>query len=137
MLAIIDTFYLHLEFANKKCKWSINLPFLCTKCGVCCLLEDFLTAGEITDTLEQHPDVHAKNKELFEELGRRWETDHAKYDQYIASTPCPFLTNNTCSIYDIRPVGCRLFPNTAFGMLTKDCPALTRFKKLRAALILS
>jgi Fe-S-cluster containining protein len=130
-----DMLYLHLEFSNKKCEWSIDLPFLCTKCGACCLLEDFLTAGEISAKPEDQTEVHSKVKTLFEELGKMWETDEAKYDDYIAHTPCPFLVNNVCSIYEIRPEGCRLFPKTAFGMQTQDCPALSRFKKQRLALI--
>ena len=135
MLTMIDTFYLHLEFTNKKIKWSINLPFRCNKCGACCMLEDFLTAGEITAKPEEHPEVHAKNRALFEEIGRMWETDQAKYDQYIANTPCPFLFNNACSIYEIRPDGCRLFPKTAFGMQSQDCKPLIRFRKQRATMI--
>ena len=63
-----------------------------------------------------------------------WEADEAKYDNYIMHTPCQFLVNNACSIYEIRPDGCRLFPKTVFGMLTEDCEPLTRFKKIRAAL---
>ncbi len=131
---MIETFYLHLELKNKNGNWSINLPFLCTKCGVCCTLEDFLTAGEVTAKPEEQPQVHAKNRALFEEIGKIWEADKAKYNNYIAHTPCPFLVSNSCSIYEIRPVGCRLFPKTAFGMQTQDCPALTRFKKQRSAL---
>jgi Fe-S-cluster containining protein len=132
---MIDTFYSHLEFTNKKSKWSINLPFLCTKCGVCCLLEDFLCAGEIEAKPEEEPEVHSKIKALFEEIGKIWEANESKYDDFTAHTPCPFLVNNSCSIYEIRPVGCRLFPKTAFGMQTPDCPPLTRFKKQRLALI--
>ena len=131
---MIETFYVHLEFTYKKCGWSINLPFLCTKCGACCLLEDFLTAGEINAKPEEHPEVHVKIKTLFEDLGGMWEADEAKYDDFIAHTQCPFLVNNSCSIYEIRPVGCRLFPKTMFGMQTQDCPPLTRFKKQRSAL---
>ena len=67
-------------------------------------------------------------------MGRRWEVDEAKYDQYITHTPCPFLKDNTCSIYEVRPEGCQAFPNTLFGLLTQDCMALTRFKKQCAAL---
>jgi Fe-S-cluster containining protein len=134
-VTMIDTFYLHLEFSNKKYKWSINLPFLCTKCGVCCLLEDFLTAGEISAKPEEQPEVHGKIETLFEEIGKMWEAEEAEYDDFIAHTPCPFLVNNSCSIYEIRPVGCRLFPKTTFGMQTQDCPPLTRFKKQRSALI--
>jgi Fe-S-cluster containining protein len=127
---MIDTFYLHLEFTNKKGTWSINLPFLCNKCGVCCTLDDFLTAGET----KPNPEVDVKVKALFEELGKMWEVNEAEYDDYIVHTPCPFLVNNTCSIYESRPDGCRLFPKTAFGMLTQDCPSFTRFKNQRIGL---
>jgi Fe-S-cluster containining protein len=127
---MIDTFYLHIEFANKNSEWSINLPFLCNKCGVCCKLEDFLTAGETKADSE----VDAKVKALFQELGKMWEADPAKYHNYVAKTSCPFLVNNTCSIYEIRPDGCRLFPKTTFGMLTENCEPLTRFKEQRSGL---
>jgi Fe-S-cluster containining protein len=93
-----------------------------------------LTTGEINAKPEEHREVHAKIKALFEELGKMWEADEAKYDVYIAHTPCPFLINNACSIYEIRSDGCRLFPKTAFGMETEDCEPLTRFKKQRVAL---
>ena len=131
---MVDTFYLHLEFTGKNGGWSINLPFLCSKCGVCCTLDDFLTAGEINAKPQEHPEVHAKMKALSEELGRMWEADEAKYDDYTMHTPCPFLADNACSIYEIRPDGCRLYPKTAFGMQTQDCTPLTRFKKQLTAL---
>ncbi|MCL4430158.1 MAG: YkgJ family cysteine cluster protein [Chloroflexi bacterium] len=131
---MVDTFYLHLEFSGKNGGWSINLPFLCNKCGVCCTLEDFLTAGEINAKPQEQPEVHAQAKALFEALGKMWEADEAKYDQYIMQNPCPFLVDKSCSIYEIRPDGCRLFPKTAFGMQTQDCEPLKRFKKMRTAL---
>lgn len=131
---MVETFYLHLEFTSKNGGWSLNLPFLCTKCGICCTLEDFLTAGEINAKPEEYPEVHAKVKALYEELGKMWEADEAKYDEYTMHTPCPFLVNKSCSIYEIRPDGCRLFPQTAFGMQNQDCTPLTRFKKMRATL---
>jgi Fe-S-cluster containining protein len=130
---MVETFYLRLEFAGKT-GWSINLPFLCNKCGVCCTLEDFLTAGEINAKPNENPEVHAKVKELFEALGSKWEKSEAKYDKYVMNNPCPFLVDKCCSIYEIRPDGCRLFPKTAFGMLTQDCEPLNRFKKMRSAL---
>jgi Fe-S-cluster containining protein len=131
---MVDTFYLHLEFKNKSGNWSINLPFLCSKCGVCCTLDDFLTAGEVKAYPQENPEVCTKIKSLFDELGKMWEADQEKYDQYITHKPCPFRVNNSCSIYTLRPEGCRLFPKTAFGMLTQDCPALNRFKRQLAAL---
>jgi Fe-S-cluster containining protein len=130
----MDTFYLHLEFKIKDGYWSINLPFLCSKCGVCCTLEDFLNAGEIKSSPQENPSVHAKIKRLFDELGNLCDEDPEKYDNYIANTCCPFLVDNCCSIYQIRPEGCRLFPKTLFGMLTEDCEPLNRFKRMCAAL---
>jgi Fe-S-cluster containining protein len=131
---MIETFYVHIEFATKK-PWSVNLPFLCNKCGVCCTLDDFLCAGKITLQPDDHVEVQAKLKALFDELGKMWEADEEKYDQYIQQTPCPFKVNNTCSIYEIRPQGCRMYPKTAFGMQTNDCLSLDQFKKQRAALV--
>jgi len=94
-----------------------------------------LTAGEITGKPEEYYQIHKKMKSIFEELGQMWEENKAKYDDYISHTPCPFLVNNACSIYEIRPKGCRLFPRTAFGMQTQDCASLIRFKKQRSALL--
>ena len=128
-----DTFYLHLEFRGKNW-WSINLPFLCTKCGNCCRLEDFLSAGRINAALQEHSEVHAKVKALCEDLGEIWKADETKYDAYIMNTPCPFLVDKSCSIYEIRPDGCCLFPKTAFGMQSQDCEPLIRFRKMRAVL---
>lgn len=129
-----ETFYIHLEFVDKNGGWSIDLPFLCSKCGVCCTLDDFLTAGEITCKSSDQPAVHAKLKNLFEELGVIFEEDEAKYDRYIMHQSCPFLVEKSCSIYEIRPDGCKQFPNTMFGMQTQDCEALNRFKKQRTTL---
>ena len=130
---MVETFYLHLEF-KAKTAWSINLPFLCTKCGKCCTLDDFLTAGKVGGTPQEHPETHVKAKAVYEELGAMWAANETNYDQYITHTQCLFLQNNSCSIYEVRPEGCRQFPNTTFGMQSQDCPALTRFKKMCSAL---
>ncbi|MGD6805627.1 MAG: YkgJ family cysteine cluster protein [Candidatus Bathyarchaeia archaeon] len=133
MIAMIDTCYLHLEFKAKSGDWSINLPFLCTKCGVCCKLDDFLAAGEVK-ALAQHPKIQAELKKLYDELAVLFEQGEDKYDDYVMHTACPFLKNKLCTIYEIRPEGCRQFPNTPFAMLSEDCEALDRFKKQRLTL---
>lgn len=118
---MVETFYAHLKFIGKNGKnsWSINLPFLCIRCGRCCTLENFLTAGEINDPQNTCPEVHAKFKALTEELGKLFDQDPAKYDQHIASNLCPFLaSDNSCAIYEIRPEGCQLYPNTKNGALS-------------------
>ncbi|MCL2477138.1 YkgJ family cysteine cluster protein [Candidatus Bathycorpusculum sp.] len=130
---MVATFYAHIKFKTQPSEWSVNLPFLCSKCGTCCTLDDFLVAGKLKPD-PQNPQAHLKTQTLYEELGKRWETNPTQYDHYITHTPCPFLVNQTCSIYEIRPEGCRQFPNTPFGMQTHDCQALTRFKKQLCAL---
>jgi Fe-S-cluster containining protein len=131
---MVETFYLHIEFLGKNGGWSINLPFVCNKCGVCCTLDDFLTAGEITAKPQEQPDVHRKLKALYEELAKILNESEEKYDDYTMNTPCLFLEEKTCTIYAFRPDGCRQFPNTRFGMQTTNCIALTLFKKQGAAL---
>ncbi len=133
-MLMVDTFYIHLKFNGKNGGWSINLPFLCNQCGVCCTLDDFLTAGEVKINSLENPKLHAKIRAIYDEIGKIWEDNEEKYDHFITQTQCPFLSNKTCSIYDVRPDGCRQFPNTKFGMLTEDCEALTRFKKQCSAL---
>jgi len=122
-----------MEFKSKSGNWSINLPFLCNKCGLCCTLDDFLTAGLIKSQ-PQNKQAQTRVKALYHELGELWVADPEKYDQYITHTPCPFLSGATCSIYEIRPEGCRQYPNTLFGMQTMDCEPLNRFKQQQAAL---
>ncbi|MGD6935110.1 MAG: YkgJ family cysteine cluster protein [Candidatus Bathyarchaeia archaeon] len=131
---MVETYYVHLDFKNKNGNWSINLPFVCDKCGVCCTLEDFLNAGKIQGTPEQNPEAYAKFDALKDELGKLFEESEEKYEKYVETAKCPFQTGNICSIYAIRPDGCRQFPNTPFGMLSEDCKALDRFKKQRLAL---
>ncbi len=131
---MVETFYAHLEFKAKSGNWSINLPFLCNQCGVCCTLDDFLTAGKVKINQLENPALNAKLQALYDDLGRRWEIDEVEYDKFITRTPCPFLVDKKCSIYAVRPEGCRQYPNTFFGMQTKDCEPLDRFKKQLASL---
>lgn len=131
---MVETCYIHFEFQDKNGGWSINLPFLCDKCGVCCTLEEFLNAGELQGNPIENRDAYVKFNALKEELGKIFAAGEDAYDWHITHNMCPFKTGNECSIYTIRPKGCRQFPNTMFGMLSDDCKALDRFKKQRIAL---
>jgi len=134
MMQMIETTYLHIKFRSKSGEWSINLPFVCDKCGVCCKLDDFLAAGPVKVTAEENPELHHRVEMIYKEMGKRWEADAEEYDHYITHTACPFLEDKVCSIYRNRPEGCRRFPNTPFGMLSEDCMALKRFKAQSKAL---
>lgn len=129
LICMVETFYLHLDFASK-IRWSINLPFLCSKCGKCCTIENFLTAGKLNANSEDYTQIQIKAKMFYEEMGKMWAEDEAKYNTYIMTNYCPFLKNNSCTIYEIRPDGCQLFPKTLFGINDKNCMSLNRFKKM-------
>ncbi len=126
---MIDTVYAHIHFIGGKGFWSINLPFVCTKCGVCCILDDFLTAGPVKARPGENPEIENELLAIYDYLEKLLEGGEDKYDNYVLHTPCPFVKNKICTIYSIRPDGCRQFPNTPFGMLSEDCEALDRFKK--------
>jgi Fe-S-cluster containining protein len=131
---MIETFYVHFRFLGKDGVWSINLPFNCSKCGNCCTLDDFLTAGPIHAKSKEHPDIEAKIEALYDKLECLLDLGEEKYDDYIMHNPCLFLKNKVCSIYPIRPEGCRQFPNTRFGINSEGCESLTRFHKQRTYL---
>jgi Fe-S-cluster containining protein len=131
---MVETFYSHFVFKKKIGRWSINLPFLCNQCGVCCKLDDFLIAGKVKINPEKDRWLLTQLTSLYEDLGRRWETNEVQYDHYIMNEYCPFLKEKKCTIYSSRPEGCRQFPYTMFGFLTRDCEALNRFKKQMATL---
>jgi|SRR5688572_15683625 len=48
-------------------------------------------------------------------------------DYVLQSTPCPFLNNdNTCSVYDQRPLACRSYPHTGTLPFTKSTELFIR-----------
>jgi Fe-S-cluster containining protein len=126
---LIDTTYAHLQFFGRNGVWSINLPFVCTKCGVCCILDDFLTAGPIKAKPGENPEIESKLQAIYDYLQKLLEEGEDKYDEYVLQTPCPFVKDKICAIYTLRPDGCRQFPNTPFGMESEDCEALDKFKQ--------
>ena len=47
-----------------------------------------------------------------EEFIRKFLTDTEESDKFIINKrPCPFLRDNECEIYDLRPEDCRSFPH--------------------------
>ena len=134
----LDTFYEHYNFLYPK-PWSVNLPFLCVKCGNCCSLDSFFSTGGIFSVYpsdKQISEIKLKTKPYFEKTHRI--VDNNKRKEYQMKTKCPFLqSNNYCEIYSVRPSGCQFFPKTDFGMNTEKgfCESLDRFKRFREVLL--
>jgi len=135
-----DTFYYHFEIGFLK-TWSVNLPFLCVKCGKCCTLGHVLSAGWFlvgNPSKEQIEELNKKLKPYIEEHNRIVCEDNDKLNALLINTKCPFLRpDKSCEIYVYRPEGCQAFPMTDFGMDSEEgyCESLDRFKSLRRALL--
>ncbi len=133
-MSSFDTFYYHYRIGFPE-SWSVNLPFLCVRCGNCCTLAAFNSAGFDligNPTEQQVQDVNQQIKTYIE--ANRQKIDCSKD---LTDIKCPFLLqDNSCEIYPYRPVGCQLYPKTDCGMSTEEglCESLDRFKNLRKAI---
>jgi Fe-S-cluster containining protein len=104
-------------------RWDL---FKCQRCGKCCveigLPYDPESIFEIAKFLDLKVDqVIEKYYGRISDDGKAWESEDYK------RAPCPFLSADgdikSCSIYSVRPLGCRLYPfDTDFGRAGIDCP---------------
>ena len=84
-----------LEFA------STDTKFQCTICGDCCQLEVFLTSADVEKIRRRRG-----AEKYAEELSRSRSTLAASEGK----PACLFLRHNRCSIYESRPLLCRIYP---------------------------
>ena len=104
----------------------------CTDCGICC---KFFSNLPLFET-EMQPVISSLNisqkKFLKKYIKKTDQNDKQKV--YSLKTPCPFLNQNSCGIYENRFLVCRTFP--FFINLTRDeailtgiylCPQATQF----------
>ena len=77
----------------------------CLNCANCCR-----TALAVFEK----PDIRriSKHFEMTEkDFIKKYLKPHPDYEYLIKTLPCPFLAeDNKCSIYEIRPTGCRTYP---------------------------
>ncbi len=87
--------------------------FGCKRCGMCCRQEPCMLSDEEVATLCKFLHVPP------EEFDSRF-LDHRSTYLYL-KTPCPFLRGNECTVYEARPIVCRLYPFGSTGFIT-HCP---------------
>jgi len=80
---------------------TADTRFQCTICGECCQLEVFLTSADV-ERIRLSKDA----KRYAEELSKRRSTLAAGEGK----AACLFLRSTRCSIYESRPLQCRLYP---------------------------
>lgn len=94
----------------------MNLKFRCKKCGECCHFQTYLPlteweAKEIQEIADKkNIEINIKPLPKATNLDKKsGKTFCIKYGMFNA--PCPFLLkDNSCSIYEARPLRCKQFP---------------------------
>ena len=109
--------------------WSHHLPVVCNRgCSACCTQNVTITATEGEDILRfvtaenlspwlaeklAYPRTHQSAAMTNNDFaGACLEGREADPDDFNNTFPCPFLEDNSCRIYPVRPFGCRLFAST-------------------------
>lgn len=77
----------------------------CHHCGRCC--RDCKDGIYVTD---QELGMIAKRLGIPEQDVRRRFLGASQYGVQVLRAPCPLLEGHMCSVYDIRPFSCRIFP---------------------------
>lgn len=79
----------------------------CQKCGNCCKsLKPCIKESDIKKFAQ------TMNVSPADFLSRFVEKDTSMESKHLNASPCIFLKNKTCTIYDDRPDDCRSFPHT-------------------------
>ncbi|MEO5675006.1 MAG: YkgJ family cysteine cluster protein [Chitinophagales bacterium] len=77
----------------------------CMDCANCCRTSLAVFEKPDVKRISQH--FAMKEKDFI----KKYLTPHPDYEFLIKILPCPFLAeDNKCSIYEIRPTGCRTYP---------------------------
>ena len=87
---------------NKEVSGKID----CQSCGHCCRVMHPILNKEDTKRLASHLSIAS---EMFER--EYLMKDEEEEGPTFRATPCPFLSENTCSVYTVRPEDCRSFPH--------------------------
>jgi Fe-S-cluster containining protein len=110
-------------------RYTINLPFICHQCGICCNW-GYPPPKINENTL--HPIRYSNNKNGKNKLMN--EMIH----KLMTSKPCIFYKNKACKIYPYRPKECRYYPlvRVKSEIETNEvlCPGRKRFDEIETVI---
>lgn len=126
IMAIDDAEEMMREMA---CQWMLgglpreifgvaSLFFKCEHCGECCTtFDDIAINKREIERLAEHLGISAEEfqnrytKELMRDRDDEKIMEFGERHGYVSlSVPCPFHTNEGCSVYEFRPKSCAIFP---------------------------
>jgi len=108
----------------------MNLPALwrCIQCGECCRhLVGQKFGMAVTPEEKRRLETLARRRGInVHFLPLTWNGFKVTLYQF-ADEVCPFLRNNRCSIYQWRPLACRMYPVHPYGV--SECTMLNRLQR--------
>lgn len=86
-------------------------------CSACCYQSIYGVEHEF-DTLTQYLLKHwtlEEREQLVERARKKFEAMQvlSKEEQALFKSPCPFLKDGNCSVYEMRPMACRIYLSTS------------------------
>ncbi len=109
--------------------FTLNIPFVCQSCGRCCSQIGFPIGEAILSKIGGYLDLTP------EEVEERYLRIRDDEDNGRVLAPCPFLIYKMCSIYPVRPEGCKFFPLAHdFKDYGIGCEGLKRLRELEEKL---
>lgn len=112
-----------------------GVPFVCQRCGRCCMMADRLLKGDAS-TRDVACWLQAGRYDILSWVGSMIVPDEdALFDVWVDpdthdfADRCPWLRKErgsdlyVCAIYDVRPVGCRQWPADMAEGQKLGCPA--------------
>ncbi len=121
--------FVRIDFLTKQLKSKCNVNFLCKEgCASCCSEYFYVSKTEymvIVDYLaKSKADIHAiiqKSRRIKDFVKSNYKSEYAKLISNTVSlddfndnglslnVPCIFLQDNKCTVYNVRPIICRLY----------------------------
>lgn len=97
----------NLDYLTQETHDEVFEKIDCLQCANCCKTTGPLFTPKDTERIAKHLKMRAAD---FEAKYLQTDEDH---DQVLQELPCWFLnSDNSCSIYEVRPKACREFPHT-------------------------
>lgn len=85
---------------------KISSQIDCQSCANCCRKMSPLVNDREAARIARHLKISTETFKL-----KYLEREPKEKQNVMQQTPCPFLKDNRCSIYDVRPGDCRSFPH--------------------------
>lgn len=107
----------------------------CTDCGNCCKENIPILDNNDISKIAEH--IECSNSDFI----NKYLNKHNKYNIFLMNQiPCPFLNNNTCSVYIARFASCKAYPEltdieniVSIGNIVKNssiCPIIYNFYEI-------